>query len=181
MIGVASTAFADPATASGFLSTYGVLGLVIMYLGANIGLVVNWARLRRRGERKLWLWVVVPLIGIVVLAMPLLVHAAPRPAVPVCNILPWLTLGLIAVGIIYQYVLGKLRPDALANAGVPRRRAQRDTRRVRLHMAASCRRPVEPLPAPVAAGHRRSLRPWRRVGRAFCATSLSTGPVAATA
>jgi hypothetical protein len=32
------------------------------------------------------------------------------------HVLPWLTLGLIAVGIIYQYVLGRLRPDALANA-----------------------------------------------------------------
>jgi hypothetical protein len=27
-----------------------------------------------------------------------------------------IALGLIAVGIIYQYVLGRLRPDALANA-----------------------------------------------------------------
>lgn len=34
-IGVISTAFTDPATASGFLSTYGILGLVIMYLAAN--------------------------------------------------------------------------------------------------------------------------------------------------
>ena len=116
VIGVASTAFTSPATASGFLSTYGVLGLVIMYLGANIALVVNWARLRRRGERKsFWLWVVVPLIGIVVLAIPLWGDLRPGQPSPY-NVLPWLTLGLIAVGIIYQYVLGRLRPDALANA-----------------------------------------------------------------
>ncbi len=116
VIGVASTAFTSPATASGFLSTYGVLGLVIMYLGANVALVVNWARLRRRGERKsVWLWVVVPLIGIVVLAIPLWGDLRPGQPSPY-NVLPWLTLGLIAVGIIYQYVLGRLRPDALANA-----------------------------------------------------------------
>lgn len=30
--------------------------------------------------------------------------------------LPWLTLALIAVGIVYQYVLGRFRPDALASA-----------------------------------------------------------------
>ena len=71
MIGVASTAFHQSGHGVGFLSTYGVLGLVIMYLGANVALVVNWARLRRRGEHKsIWLWVVVPLIGIVVLAIP---------------------------------------------------------------------------------------------------------------
>ena len=117
----------DPGTTVGFLATYGVLGVVIMYLGANIALVVNWARLRRRGERKsFWLWVVVPLIGIVVLAIPLWGDLRPGQPSPY-NILPWLTLGLIAVGIIYQYVLGKLRPDALANApGPPRRRARRD-------------------------------------------------------
>ena len=116
VIGVASTAFTNPSTASGFLSTYGVLGLVIMYLGANVALAVNWARLRRRGERKsFWLWVVVPLIGIVVLAIPLWGDLRPGQPSPY-NVLPWLTLGLIAVGIIYQYVLGKLRPDALANA-----------------------------------------------------------------
>jgi len=51
-IGVISTAFTSPATASGFLSTYGILGLVIMYLAANVALVVEWARLRRRGVRK---------------------------------------------------------------------------------------------------------------------------------
>src|SRR6201997_3195431 len=116
VIGVASTAFTSPATASGFLSTYGVLGLVIMYLGANVALAVNWARLRRRGERKsFWLWVVVPGSGTVVLAIPLWGDLRPGQPAPY-NILPWLTLSLIAVGIIYQYVLGKLRPEALANA-----------------------------------------------------------------
>ena len=42
-IGVISTAFTDPGTASGFLSTFGILGLVIMYLCANIALIVEWA------------------------------------------------------------------------------------------------------------------------------------------
>jgi amino acid transporter len=70
-IGVISTAFTDPGTASGFLSTYGILGLVIMYLAANVALIVDWARLRRRGVHKNpWLWVVVPVIGVAVLAIP---------------------------------------------------------------------------------------------------------------
>ena len=35
-----------------------------MYLVANVALVVEWAKFRRRGIRKnVWLWVVTPVIG----------------------------------------------------------------------------------------------------------------------
>jgi len=82
-IGVISTAFTDPGTASGFLSTYGILGLVIMYLAANVALIVDWARLRRRGVHKNpWLWVVVPVIGIAVLAIPVWGDLRPGQARP---------------------------------------------------------------------------------------------------
>ena len=82
-IGVISTAFTDPATASGFLSTYGILGLVIMYLAANVALIVDWAKLRRRGVRKNpWLWVAVPAIRVVVLAIPVWGDLRPGQARP---------------------------------------------------------------------------------------------------
>src|SRR5246127_2823469 len=65
LIGVVATAFTTPSSASGFLGTYGILGLIIMYLMANVALVVEWARFRARGIRKnIWLWVVVPVIGV---------------------------------------------------------------------------------------------------------------------
>ncbi len=112
-IGVISTAFTDPGTASGFLSTYGILGLVIMYLVANVALIVDWTRLRRRGVRKNpWLWVVVPVIGVIVLAVPVWGDLRPGQARPY-NTLPWLTIALIAAGIIYALVLARLRPRAL--------------------------------------------------------------------
>jgi len=115
-IGVISTAFTDPGTASGFLSTYGILGLVIMYLAANVALVVDWARLRRRGVHKNpWLWVVVPVIGVAVLAIPVWGDLRPGQASPF-NTLPWLTLALIAAGIIYALVLARLRPRVLEQA-----------------------------------------------------------------
>ena len=44
LIGVVSTAFTTPVVASGFLGTYGILGLIIMYLVANIALIVEWAQ-----------------------------------------------------------------------------------------------------------------------------------------
>ena len=116
LIGVVSTAFTDPGTASGFLSTFGILGLVIMYVVADLALIVQWVRLRRAGTRKNpFLWVVVPVIGLVVLAIPIWGDLRPGQAAPF-NALPWLTVVLIAVGVVYAVVLGVVRPRALANA-----------------------------------------------------------------
>ncbi len=116
IIGVVATAVTTPASASGFLGTYGILGLIIMYLMANVALIVEWAKLRARGIRKNpWLWVVVPVIGIAVLAVPVWGDLRPGQASPY-NIMPWLTLGLIALGVIYALVLGVIRPEALRRA-----------------------------------------------------------------
>lgn len=115
-IGVISTAFTNPATASGFLSTYGILGLVIMYLVANVALIVEWSKLRRRGEHKSFLlWVVVPVIGVAVLGIPIWADLKPGQPSPY-NWLPLLTLALVAAGFIYQLVLGAVRPAALQMA-----------------------------------------------------------------
>lgn len=116
LIGVVSTAFTDPATASGFLGTYGILGLVIMYVVANLALVVQWVKLRRGGTRKNpLLWVGVPVVGLAVLAVPIWGDLRPGQAAPY-NALPWLTVGLIAVGVGYAVILGVIRPRALADA-----------------------------------------------------------------
>ena len=116
LIGVISTAFAQPATASGFLATWGILGLIIMYLVANAALVVEWVKFRRRGIHKnIWLWVVTPLIGVAVLALPVWGDLKPGQASPY-NTLPWLTIGLILAGVAYALVLGAWRPDVLERA-----------------------------------------------------------------
>jgi amino acid transporter len=116
LIGIVSTAFTDPGTASGFLGTYGILGLIIMYLVANIALIVEWAKLRRRGiSKNPWLWVVTPIIGVIVLAIPVWGDLRPGQPSPY-NILPWLTIGLIAVGIGYASVLARFRPQAMDRA-----------------------------------------------------------------
>src|SRR5215472_3680344 len=116
LIGVVSTAFTDPGTASGFLGTYGILGLIIMYLMANVALVVEWAKFRRQGIHKnIWLWVVTPVVGVIVLAIPIWGDLRPGQASPY-NTLPWLTIGLIAVGVIYAAVLAIARPAVLERA-----------------------------------------------------------------
>src|SRR5215469_6213187 len=116
VIGVVATAITTPASASGFLGEYGILGLIIMYLMANVALVVEWTKFRARGIHKnIWLWVVVPVIGVVILAVPVWGDLRPGQPSPY-NILPWLTLGLIAVGFVYALILGVTRPEALERA-----------------------------------------------------------------
>jgi amino acid transporter len=116
LIGVISTAFTQPATASGFLATWGILGLIVMYLVANAALVVEWVKFRRRGIHKnIWLWVVTPVIGVAVLALPVWGDLKPGQASPY-NTLPWLTIGLILAGVAYALVLGAWRPDVLERA-----------------------------------------------------------------
>jgi len=116
LIGVVATAITTPVSASSFLGTYGILGLIIMYLMANVALVVEYVKFRARGIRKnVWLWVVVPVIGVAVLGVPVWGDLRPGQPSPY-NILPWLTLGLIALGVIYALVLGAVRPDTLARA-----------------------------------------------------------------
>jgi hypothetical protein len=85
-------------------------------MAANIALIVEWTRFRRRGIRKNpWLWVVTPVVGVIVLAIP--VYGDLRPGQPSpCNMLPWLTLGLIALGVAYALILGAWRPGVLERA-----------------------------------------------------------------
>jgi amino acid transporter len=116
VIGCVSMIFTDPGTASGFLGTYGILGIVIMYIVANIALIVQFAKLRSAGIKKNpLLWVVVPIIGLVVLAIPVYGDLHPGQTGPYAA-LPWLTLGLVALGVVYTIILGVVRPNALAQA-----------------------------------------------------------------
>jgi drug/metabolite transporter (DMT)-like permease len=87
-----------------------------MYVAANVALVVQYVKLRRAGQRRNPLaWVVVPVIGILVLAIPIWGDLRPGQPAPY-SYLPWLTLALIAVGIVYLLVLAAVRPGAVRRA-----------------------------------------------------------------
>ena len=60
-------------------------------------------------------WVVTPVIGICVHAIPVWGDLRPGQATPY-SYLPWLTLALIAVGIVYMLVLQAVRPPVMGNA-----------------------------------------------------------------
>ena len=116
LIGVVSTAFTDPGTASGFLGTYGILGVIIMYIMTNIALVVHWVRSDKalRGK-KMFTQLIVPLFGVAILAIPVYGDLQPGQAAPY-KYLPYLTVALILVGIVYTLVLNSLKPEVIRNA-----------------------------------------------------------------
>lgn len=116
LIGVVSTAFTNPGTASGFLGTYGILGLIIMYIMANFALIVHWVKEDKseRGKR-FFTRLVVPIFGIAILAIPVYGDLQPGQAAPY-KYLPYLTVGLILVGVLYTAILASRRPDIIRDA-----------------------------------------------------------------
>lgn len=116
LIGVISTAFTNPGTASGFLGTYGILGVIIMYIMANVALVVHWVRYDKSQRAKKWFTqLVVPILGVAILAIPVYGDLQPGQAAPY-KYLPYLTVALILVGVIYTAVLSALKPDIIREA-----------------------------------------------------------------
>ena len=116
VIAVGSTAFTNPGTASGFLGTYGILGLIIMYIVANFALIVHWVKNdRAAGLKRMVTRLVVPVVGIAILAIPVWGDLQPGQAAPY-KYLPYLTIALIAVGIIYTFVLATRRPAIMRDA-----------------------------------------------------------------
>lgn len=108
--------FLDPADAGSLLPTLGIFGVVVMYFVTNLALITQFFRLRRRGDHKNpILWVVVPIIGMLVLLIPVWGNLRPGQG-GIFDWMPLLSLGLIAVGIIYTLVLAITRPAVLAAA-----------------------------------------------------------------
>jgi amino acid transporter len=107
----------DFATASGFLSTWGTLGIILMYAMTNVALIVHWFRERAAGvTHSIVTWLVIPLIGVAVLVIPYWSSFQPGQTSPFDK-LPWYFAGLLAIGVIYAIVLQARRPEVARNAG----------------------------------------------------------------
>jgi len=117
LLGLVSTIFTDPGTASGFLGTLGTLGIILMYAMTNVALIVHWARQRASGARgRLFSWLVVPLVGVAILAIPLWYNLQPDQDPPF-NLMPVLLPALILVGVAYMLYVQRAKPHLLARAG----------------------------------------------------------------
>src|SRR5262249_23087285 len=109
--------FWDVQTASGFLSSWGTLGIILMYAMTNIALIVLWFRERAAGvHRHVVTWLVIPIIGTAILGVPYWSSFQAGQSAPF-NRMPLYFLALILVGVAYTVVLSIRRPDLADNAG----------------------------------------------------------------
>jgi amino acid transporter len=111
IIGLVCEPLMGEGTAVGFLSTYGGLGVIFMYAALNVALVVLWFRERAGGERQPVLtWVVVPIIGLAILALPYWASFQPGQPSPYSD-LPWLMPLLVAAGALYAAIIWIRKPE----------------------------------------------------------------------
>ena len=68
-----------------------------------------------RVRKNVWGWVVTPVIGVLVLAIPIWGDLRPGQPAPY-SYLPWLTIALIAAGVIYMLILSAVRPRVMEHA-----------------------------------------------------------------
>ena len=116
VIGVASTWFTNPGLAVGFLTTLGILGIITMYLAANFSLIVHWYKNdRQAGAKRMVMRLIIPIVGFLILIVP--VYGALQPGQqPPYKYLPFITIGLILVGVIYTVVLATKNPEVIREA-----------------------------------------------------------------
>jgi amino acid transporter len=101
IIGVGSMAFTSPGLTIGLLTTLGILGIITMYMAANFSLIVHWVKNdRAAGPRKLVLRLIIPIFSFAILAVPVY-GALQLGQVAPYKYLPYLTLALLATGVIY--------------------------------------------------------------------------------
>lgn len=107
----------DLETASGFLSTLGTLGVVVMYATTNLALIVLWFRERAAGRtRHVLLWLATPLVGIAVMVLLFWSNFQGGQPSPYSE-LPIGLGALVAIGLLYTAFLQLRRPQLARNAG----------------------------------------------------------------
>jgi amino acid transporter len=90
-----------------------LVAIVIVYLASNIALIRYFTKI---GERRLFVHVIVPLLGVVALAYPLWSVSKPGQAYPY-NYVPWVVLAWIVIGAaLYAYYRAK-SPEKIAALG----------------------------------------------------------------
>jgi amino acid transporter len=117
VIALASKPFGDTLSAVTLLSTAGSLLIISMYVLVNAALVVWWARERSAGRTHNPLTcIVVPLLGIAVLAAPYYYNLKPGQPSPL-NAMPWVLAGIALAGAAFVAWVRATRPEQMADAG----------------------------------------------------------------
>lgn len=115
IIGVGSTIFTSPTLTIDFLTTLGILGIICMYMAADLSLVIHWFKNDRATGSHFFTRLIVPAVGFLILGIPVYGALQPGQQAPY-NYLPLLTIGLVAVGVAYALLLANRRPEIVRNA-----------------------------------------------------------------
>jgi len=115
VIGFAAGIWLGPGAtgAYGFTGSIGTVAIVIVYMLCNIALIRYFFRLP---ERNWFLHIVVPILGIAALAYPLWSVAQPGQAYPY-NLVPYIAIGWIVLGLITYFYFRAKSPDKLTKLG----------------------------------------------------------------
>jgi amino acid transporter len=99
--------------AYGFTGAIGTVAIIIVYMLSNIALIRFFVRLP---ERNILLHVILPILGVAVLAYPLWSIAQPNQSFPY-NLVPLVTIVWIAIGVVTYFYLRAKAPEKLGALG----------------------------------------------------------------
>jgi amino acid transporter len=105
----------DPVTLFGDTGTLGTIPVVVTYLITNLALPVYMLRYHRSEFSAVW-HLIVPVLGTVAMLFPLYGLVEPGQPYPF-NIYPYLSLGLLALSLIYGFILANRDPELVQRIG----------------------------------------------------------------
>lgn len=99
--------------AYGFTGSLGTVAIIIVYILSNIALVRYFWKLP---ERNIFFHVIVPIIGVLVLAYPLWSISQPGQSYPY-NLIPYIVLAWLVIGVSVFFYLRSTAPEKLKSVG----------------------------------------------------------------
>jgi amino acid transporter len=104
-----------PFNTYGYLGTILTLGIIPVYILVNVA-VIRYFYTQYRNEFSAVKHVILPVLGILLMAIPIYGLVGTNPAYPY-NLFPWLVLVYIAIAVVIAFWLERSRPDELREAG----------------------------------------------------------------
>ena len=99
----------------GLAGTLGTIPIIVTYMLTNLALPVYVFR-HRRDELNIIRHVILPLVGTVVMALPLWGLVEPGQPWPL-NIFPWIALGVLVLAIVYGVIIARRSPELAHRIG----------------------------------------------------------------
>ena len=104
-----------PFNTYGYLGTILTLGIIPVYILVNLA-VIRFFRAQYPGEFNVIKHLILPIAGILLMAIPIYGLVGTNPAYPY-NLFPWMVLVYIVIAVVIAFWLERSRPDELREAG----------------------------------------------------------------